>query len=144
MTSTTHRSVDDGHDEKASMKEAVTTYESDVNNLYESDDDSLDPVYYRKTLVLNRAIQEIGMGKYQVSSSCSIVQMDCQHQAVNLVSPLYRRWLRMVCVSVFNLQSRLLSHIRHPRSDSVWPVSPFHLLHFASTRLKLDCLSSWF
>ncbi|KAF9484767.1 MFS general substrate transporter [Pholiota conissans] len=34
-----------------------------VKNLY--DDGSLDPVYYAKTLALNRAIQQIGMGRYQ-------------------------------------------------------------------------------
>ncbi len=47
MASTPHRSVDDGHDEKTSMKDGATTFDIDVNNLYESDDDGLDPVYYR-------------------------------------------------------------------------------------------------
>jgi len=35
-----------------------------VENLY--DDSVLDPAYYAKTLVLNNAIQEVGMGRYQV------------------------------------------------------------------------------
>jgi hypothetical protein len=37
---------------------------SSVENLYK--EGVLDPVYYAKTMVLNRALQEIGMGKYQV------------------------------------------------------------------------------
>ncbi|KAF8809939.1 MFS general substrate transporter [Phlegmacium glaucopus] len=36
---------------------------SSVENLYK--EGVLDPVYYAKTLVFNRALQEIGMGKYQ-------------------------------------------------------------------------------
>jgi hypothetical protein len=36
-----------------------------VENLYK--EGVLDPVYHAKTLVLNRALQEIGMGKYQVN-----------------------------------------------------------------------------
>lgn len=37
---------------------------SSIENLYK--EGVLDPVYYAKTLALNRALQEIGMGKYQV------------------------------------------------------------------------------
>jgi hypothetical protein len=37
---------------------------SSVENLYK--EGVLDPLYYTKTLVLNDALQEIGMGKYQV------------------------------------------------------------------------------
>lgn len=36
---------------------------SPVENLYK--EGVLDPIYHAKTLVLNRALQEIGMGKYQ-------------------------------------------------------------------------------
>lgn len=39
-------------------------------DLYE--DDSIDPVYQAKARVINRAIQDIGMGKYQVSSHPTI------------------------------------------------------------------------
>ena len=38
---------------------------SSIENLYK--EGVLDPVYHAKTLVLNRALQEIGMGKYQVN-----------------------------------------------------------------------------
>ncbi|KAF9522619.1 MFS general substrate transporter [Crepidotus variabilis] len=41
----------------------VNSRNTSIENLYE--DGVLDPVYYAKTLVLNKAIQEIGMGKYQ-------------------------------------------------------------------------------
>lgn len=34
------------------------------------DEGVVDPVYAAKSHVLNRALQEIGMGKYQVSASC--------------------------------------------------------------------------
>jgi hypothetical protein len=33
------------------------------------DDESVDPVYHAKARVLNQALQEIGMGKYQVRVS---------------------------------------------------------------------------
>ena len=42
--------------------ESVTSIAAE--NLYK--EGVLDPVYHAKTLVLNRALQEIGMGKYQV------------------------------------------------------------------------------
>lgn len=37
-----------------------------IEDLYE--EGSIDPIYQAKARVLNRAIQEIGMGKYQVCS----------------------------------------------------------------------------
>jgi hypothetical protein len=52
---------------KSSLKQRNTRMDgatSYVENLYKEGD--LDPVYYAKTLVLNRALQELGMGKYQV------------------------------------------------------------------------------
>ena len=54
---------------KSSLKLLITdgpveSAASSVENLYK--EGVLDPVYHAKTLVLNRALQEIGMGKYQV------------------------------------------------------------------------------
>jgi hypothetical protein len=43
---------------------SVESATGSVENLYK--EGVLDPVYHAKTLVLNRALQEIGMGKYQV------------------------------------------------------------------------------
>ncbi|KAJ3508855.1 hypothetical protein NLJ89_g5529 [Agrocybe chaxingu] len=53
----------DRHDEKVDVVVDVSTADNSVENLYE--DGVLDPVYHAKTLVLNRAVQELGMGKYQ-------------------------------------------------------------------------------
>lgn len=41
--------------------------EKDLHDLH--DDGSVDPVYHAKARVLNQALQEIGMGKYQVRAS---------------------------------------------------------------------------
>ena len=38
-----------------------------IADLYDDSEGSVDPVYLAKVRVLNRALQEIGMGKYQVS-----------------------------------------------------------------------------
>jgi len=47
-------------------KTVITGEDSEIlKNLYE--DGVLDPMYHAKTLVLNRALQEQGMGRYQVT-----------------------------------------------------------------------------
>ena len=51
--------------------QAVESATSSVENLYKVG--TLDPVYHAKTVVLNRALQEIGMGKYQVLPSWGTV-----------------------------------------------------------------------
>ncbi|KAF8200208.1 MFS general substrate transporter [Pholiota molesta] len=51
------------NDDKGLATVSTSDSTSSVGNLYE--DGSLDPVYYAKTLALNRAIQDIGMGRYQ-------------------------------------------------------------------------------
>jgi len=43
------------------------TNNMDVPDLYTSDDESVDPVYRAKSHLLTEAIQDIGMGRYQVS-----------------------------------------------------------------------------
>ncbi|CAA7263985.1 unnamed protein product [Cyclocybe aegerita] len=57
------RKSPDRQDEKVDVIVDVGTANNSVENLYE--DGVLDPVYHAKTLVLNRAVQELGMGKYQ-------------------------------------------------------------------------------
>jgi len=37
------------------------------SDLYDDSEGSVDPIYQAKSRILNQAIQEIGMGKYQVS-----------------------------------------------------------------------------
>ena len=49
-------------------EDMLTLKRKALRNLYEGDDDAIDPVYQAKANVLNEAIQEIGMGKYQVLS----------------------------------------------------------------------------
>lgn len=69
------------------------------DDIYE--DGTLDPVYQAKARVLNAAIQEIGMGKYQVRrlwfrANCEELKAD---ERRDLVVPLHRRWIRLVRVS---------------------------------------------
>jgi len=66
-------------------------------DLYE--DASIDPIYQAKARMLNRAIQEIGMGKYQVGlhNYCFLVQRIPTGFAV--VS-IHCRWLWVVRVNI--------------------------------------------
>lgn len=57
---------------ESAMGRVESDYDDNANadtrhlvDLYE--DDSIDPVYQAKARVINRAIQDIGMGRYQVS-----------------------------------------------------------------------------
>jgi hypothetical protein len=43
---------------------SVTAIQAETENIYT--DDALDPIYQAKARILNDALQEIGMGKYQV------------------------------------------------------------------------------
>jgi hypothetical protein len=64
------------------------------DDIYE--DGVIDPVYQAKARLLNSAIQEIGMGKYQV---CPLTLCGAGYlKTPSPVVPLYCRWLRMVCV----------------------------------------------
>jgi hypothetical protein len=46
--------------------------QADTADVYQSEEGSLDPVYQAKARILNDALQEIGMGKYQVCSHFGI------------------------------------------------------------------------
>lgn len=59
------RSSQDSKDGLGQASLGTDTATPSLENLFEHG--VLDPVYYEKTLILNRAMQEIGMGKYQVS-----------------------------------------------------------------------------
>ncbi|KAL0961341.1 hypothetical protein HGRIS_006297 [Hohenbuehelia grisea] len=55
-------------DERHSDKEkdfATTEVQSASDDLFTGSEDAIDPVYYAKARILNDAIQEVGMGKYQ-------------------------------------------------------------------------------
>lgn len=72
-------------------------------NLYE--DGVLDPVYHAKTLVLNHAIEELGMGKYQVSGFISVLDgvLNDTFCIVEQVCSFFCGRLRMVRVSTREL-----------------------------------------
>jgi hypothetical protein len=63
---------------------------AETENIYT--EDALDPVYQAKARILNDALQEIGMGRYQASASHAYANQLCQRIAV--VSLRRRRvWL---------------------------------------------------
>lgn len=61
------------------------------------DDDTVDPIYRAKAHILNEAIQEIGMGKYQVcfEATTKEIILTCNISVVVVRS----RWFWLVCVS---------------------------------------------
>lgn len=74
------------------------SYDEDVvpaetNDIYT--DAAIDPVYQAKARILNDALQEIGMGRYQV---CIDVCICVIKLTMSAVVPIHRRWLRMVRV----------------------------------------------
>lgn len=78
----------------ASQFAAITSLKED---LY--DEGSVDPVYQAKTRVLNQALQEIGMGKYQVSSIIGRVICPCWlNSAAFAVGIICGRWFWVVLV----------------------------------------------
>lgn len=59
-------------DEKASSTKGedagggIVVFEDSLKDMYYGEESGVDPVYYAKARILNSAMQEIGMGKYQV------------------------------------------------------------------------------
>ena len=57
-------------DEKTSATKGdvgiVAVFDDELKDVYFGEESGVDPVYYAKARILNSAIQEIGMGKYQV------------------------------------------------------------------------------
>lgn len=66
------------------------------DELYE--EGSIDPVYQAKARLLSEAIQQIGMGKYQVGFLTCFQAMISTHCLYSVVF-IFRRWLWVVCVS---------------------------------------------
>lgn len=91
------------------------------------DEGFVDPVYQAKARVLNRALQEIGMGKYQVHILC-LPPFHLEHwrDCFASVGTIRRRRFWMVFVSeggvLFLLKSFFTSVCFLRFSDSVWPV----------------------
>ena len=68
------------------------------------DEGSVDPVYQAKARVLNRALQEIGMGKYQVRVLMPGFRLE-RHDRFDLVGFICRRRFRVVFVSNRDINS---------------------------------------
>lgn len=98
-----------------------TLPEPDTNmpkNLY--DDTELDPVYYAKTLALNQAIRDVGMGKYQ---ACRVVVAASSYLTEKYpVHAFYCSWVWVVRVSYSSLQGINDILLSDADRDSVWPV----------------------
>ncbi len=64
---------------------------------------TLDPIYQRKAHILNDAIQDIGMGKYQVFLIKNCLPFDCHLIRVCSVGFVcsYRFWLAFVSLCLF-------------------------------------------
>ena len=80
MDDLTQRSHEKGDEKKdIILAETFMTGEDSesLKNLYE--DGVLDPIYHAKTLVLNRALQEQGMGRYQVTPHFTLLASTSEH-----------------------------------------------------------------
>lgn len=66
--------MSDLKEEKSASTDQVSVREiqADTENIYT--DDAVDPIYQAKARILNDALQEIGMGKYQVCLYSTTVQ----------------------------------------------------------------------
>ena len=64
------------------------------------DDGYSDPVYRAKARILNNSIQEIGMGKYQVSGERVFRSYHLFESSATSVVPIFRGWLWVVRVSL--------------------------------------------
>lgn len=70
-TSSDEKLYDDEKRAATTNVEAGPGIHVETQDVYDGAESGVDPVYLAKARVLNEAIQEIGMGKYQVSS-CSM------------------------------------------------------------------------
>lgn len=113
--------------EKESEKKDMNLAETSMNgedseslkNLYE--DGVLDPIYHAKTLVLNRALQEQGMGRYQVTRHFTLPV-----SKVTMISSTCYSWSQALGgLREFQLGGIMIIDVTVNRihSDSVWPVS---------------------
>ena len=54
---------------------AKPKFRVETQDVYDEEDSGIDPVYQAKARILNDALQEIGMGKYQVSMQMVFYRM---------------------------------------------------------------------
>ncbi len=114
-----YRVSSDPKDEKSGidMQSLVADAPTQTLDIFEG---SIDPIYEAKARILNEAIQEIGMGKYQVISVLDGL-MSCPNRFFGLVVLICRGrlWLVFVSVSVLDVPFWRLCACR----DNLWPVS---------------------
>lgn len=91
---------------------AVDLYEDDYN----------DPVYQAKARILNRAIQDIGMGRYQVSSHPSqcLLSINGTGSGISSWSPALDGLREFYYVPAYMVSDAQICVLF--TSDSVWPV----------------------
>lgn len=95
----------------------------DRANLFE--EGSVDAVYEAKALLLNRAVQEIGMGKYQVCSSLLYTNIVLTFFVAVVPIHCCGLWVVRVCTVTSELMISSIDLLRHTSSDSVWPVRTY-------------------
>ena len=78
----------------------------EYHDIFDGDGLAVDPVYYRKAHILNAAIQEIGMGKYQVRTTTLSVAECTTNARLHTVVFVLRQRVRLVCVSVCCMYAR--------------------------------------
>jgi hypothetical protein len=76
---------------KYGAHEVPSIHEAPVGVLEEG---SLDPVYEAKARVLNKAIQDIGMGRYQWQVSTQDIGISL-HKLLTCRTAVYRDWIRL-------------------------------------------------
>jgi hypothetical protein len=90
-----------GSSEGASVSEKkgdtlVTNIRAETQNILT--DDAVDPIYQAKARILNNALQEIGMGKYQVRSISYLSGKHYVSRICHIVAPLCRDGIWLACV----------------------------------------------
>jgi hypothetical protein len=91
-----------------------------------SDVDLGDANYKRKVQLLNDAMQEVGMGRYQWYVFKLLVGFwICAHEEF-MQGPFRRHWVRLFLVRSIPLFAQPLIELQNIR-DNLWPVGPISL-----------------
>ncbi len=71
----THEEKNDGVTKTRSIDAEGGPILAETRDVYDEEESGMDPVYQAKARILNDALQEIGMGKYQVNSSYKLKRL---------------------------------------------------------------------
>ena len=93
--------VHDAASVKSSRSELDKAIDAKTEDVYT--EGSLDPVYQAKATILNDALQEIGMGKYQVRREIAFSKFEAKTDARSecIVVLVCRCWIWMAFVSLY-------------------------------------------